>query len=133
MSDLLGPPCLGSDLKPGIEQVELLTVEHTSWLERPGVQMLIIYPDFRIPRGWKERGWIRRTESVLVVRPNGSEIAATAMICMTHLSIRGPALVEDRWRITMWLTNRTVQEVPVGSRVLVPREVRDAILPDNVA
>ena len=79
-----------------MEHVELLTVEHMSWLKRPGVKMLIIHPDFPIPRGWKERGWIRRTESVLVVRPNGSEIAATAMISMTHLSIRGPAPVENR-------------------------------------
>jgi hypothetical protein len=116
-----------------MERVELLTVERTSWLKQSGVQMLIILPEFPTPRGWKERGWIRRTETVLVERPDGSQVEASAQINMTHRSIRGPAPIEERWRVTMWLTDRTAEEVPDGSRILVSREVRDAILPDSVA
>jgi hypothetical protein len=116
-----------------MERVGLLTVERTSWLKRPEVQMLIILPDFPTPRGWKERGWIRRTETVLVVRPDGSQVEASAEINMTHRNMRGPAPIEERWRITMWLTDRTTKEVPDGSKILVSREIRDAILPDNVA
>lgn len=120
-------------VKSHMEYVELLTVERTSWLKKAGVQMLIIDPAFSLPGSWKECGWIRRTESVLVVRPNGSEIAATAVISMTRFGIRRLVPVEGRWRITMWLTDRTPQEVPKGSKVLVSSEVRTAILADNVA
>jgi len=116
-----------------MERFELLTVEHTFWLKNPGVQMLIIHPDFPTPKGWKERGWSKRTETVLVRRPDGSEIEASAEINMTHLNIRGPAPIEEVWRVTMWLTDRTAEEVPDGSKILVSREVRDAILPENVA
>jgi hypothetical protein len=53
---------------------------------------------------------------------------------MTHLNIRDPDVpIEERWRVTMWLTDRSAEDVPVGSKILVSREVRDAILPENVA
>lgn len=116
-----------------MDYVELLSVERTSWLKKGGVQMLIIDPGFPLPDSWKECGWIRRTDYVIVVRPNGSEIAATAVIGMTRSGMRRFMPVEGRWRITMWLTDRTPQEVPNGSKVLVSPEVRNAILGDNVA
>src|SRR5882724_8883291 len=112
-----------------MERFELLTVERRIWLKRPGLQMLVIHPSFPLPKGWNERGWQKRSETVLVRRPDGSEIEASAEINMTHRSIRGPAPIEEIWRITMWLTDKTDEEVPDGSKILVSREVRDAILP----
>jgi len=117
-----------------MERVALLTVESTSWLNRNTVRMLIIRPAFAVPKGWKERGWTQRTEMVSVVTPDGREIEATAQINMTHLSFRGSLVPAGAgWRITIWLIDRTPEEPPNGSKILVSQEVRDAILPHNVA
>ena len=115
-----------------MERVELLTVEGT-WELRPKAQMLIIYPRIRAPRDWGKRGWGERTEPVIVIRPDGSEIEATAQLNTTVTSSREIVPIEERMWVTMWLTDRTAEEVPDGSRILVSREVRDAILPQNVA
>jgi len=111
-----------------MDKVELLTVEHTFWLRRDRIQMLILSPDFPVPNGWRERGWNARTEAVTVLPPDGTELAATAQINMTHLNIPDPDFTGSRWRITVWLTDRTKQEVPVGSKILVSPEVRNAVL-----
>jgi len=117
-----------------MERVELLTVEHTFWINKPGVQMLVLHPIFSMPPGWEKKGWRERREAVVVVRPDGSQIEATAQINMTHLNIPGPDVnPRDRWRITVWLTDRAESEVPVGSKLLVCREVRDTILPEKAA
>ena len=114
--------------------VPILTVEDTFWIVRPGVQMLVLHPAFPVPPGWNARGWNQRTEKVIVLRPDQSELEATAQISMTHLNIRDPQVpVEDRWRLTVWLTDCTAEEVPAGSKILVSPEVRDSILPANVA
>ena len=115
-----------------MERVELLTVEGTLEL-RPKAQMLIIYPRLRAPKDWDKRGWGERTEPVVVIRPDGSEIEATAQFKTTVASCRAFVPIEERMFVTMWLTDRTAEEVPDGSRILVLREVRDAILPENVA
>jgi hypothetical protein len=110
-----------------MERVRLLTVEHTFWLSRDSIQMLILSPDFPVPNGWRDRGWNARTEAVTVLRPDGTELAATAQINMTHLNIPDPDFPGSRWRITVWLTDRTKEEVPVGSKILVSPEVRTAL------
>ncbi len=115
-----------------MERVELLTVEST-WDLRPKAQMLIIYPRFHPPKDWDRRGWGERTEPVIVIRPDGSEIDATAQLNTTVASCREFVPIEERMWITIWLTDRAAEEVPDGSRILVSREVRDAILPQNVA
>lgn len=112
-----------------MEQLELLTVEHTLFISRPGVQMLVLAPHFRTPKGWSERGWAQRQEQVTVIRPDGSSLSATAQINVTHLNIREPSVpIEDRWPITVWLTDRTQDEVPEGSKIMVDPVVRAAIL-----
>jgi hypothetical protein len=112
-----------------MKQLELLTVEHTFFISRPGVQMLVFAPRFRMPKIWSERGWAQRQEQVTVVRPDGSSLAATAQINVTHLNIRDPNVpIEARWPITVWLTDRPEDEVPVGSKNMVDPEVRVAIL-----
>lgn len=110
--------------------VELLIVEHTFGIDRNAVRMLILHPQFALPSGRSTMDWGERIESVVVVRPDGSEVEATAHIAVGHLNISGPNVtIEERWRITVWLTDRKSEEVPVGSRILVRREIRDAILP----
>ncbi len=112
-----------------MEQRELLTVEHTFYLGRPGVQMLVLSPHFMMPEDWSERGWNERKEEVTVVRPDGSSIPATAQINVTHLNIRDPDVpLKARWPITVWLTDRIEDEVPVGSKILVDPEICAAIL-----
>ncbi len=69
-----------------MERVELLTVEHTFWLSRNAVTMVIIHPNFSVPKG----SWKTGREKILVVRPHGSEIEATAEITMWHFNIRDP-------------------------------------------
>jgi hypothetical protein len=111
-----------------MEKVELLTVQHTFELTRHGTQMLILFPEFPAPKGWKDRGSNERKETVAVLRSDGTEFEATAQINLSHLNIPDPRLPGSRWKITVWLTNRTKGEVPVGSRILVSPELRNAIL-----
>ncbi|MDR3404341.1 MAG: hypothetical protein P4L99_17715 [Chthoniobacter sp.] len=110
-----------------MERVELLIVEHTYQI-RPG--MLLISPALPVPWDNKGHGWRNRTEQVGVVRPDGRELEATAQINMTHLNIRDPNVpAQARWVVTMWLTDRTSEDVPVGSKMLVSPEVRNALFP----
>jgi len=104
-----------------MELVEALTVEGT-YLIAPNT--LVIRPCFSVPEG----GWAKRTEKILVVRPDGEKFDATAEIATTHLNIPDPTVpIEKRWRVTIWLTDRTEDEVPVGSKILASPEVRDAL------
>lgn len=115
-----------------MEQLELLTVEHTFFISTAGVQMLVLSPQFRMPKDWSKRGWGQRQEQVTVIRPDGSSLPATAQINVTHLNIRGsnvPGLAH--WPITVWLTDRTQAEVPEGSKIMVDPEVRAAILGED--
>lgn len=109
-----------------MDKVELLTVEH-AWLAVP--EVLLISPSFPVPWDDNGHGWQDRTETVAVVTPDGGQLEATAQINMTHLSIRDPEVPwQARWRVRLWLTDRTEEEVPVGSRILVSPDVREALL-----
>jgi len=115
-----------------MDRQELLTVEDHFYLDRPGVKMLILSPHFPMPETWKENGWRERQEQVTIVTPDGSELPATAQINVTHLNIRDPDVpIEARWPITVWLTDRTPDEVPIGSKILVDPAVLSAILGDS--
>ena len=108
-----------------MKRVELLTVEGASKLGH----LLIVRPDFSMPQGWEKHGWTERTESVLVVKPDGQQVDATAQIGMTHLNIRDPdAPIDMRWRLKLFFTNMSQENLPVGSKILVSEEIRDAIL-----
>ena len=115
-----------------MEQVELLTVERKFGISIPGGQMLILSPHFRMPKSWNERGWVQKQLQVTVIRPDGSSLPATAQINLTHLNIQDPDVaIEARWPITVWLTDRTGDEVPEGSKIMVAPEVRAAILGED--
>ncbi len=111
-----------------MNQRELLTVENTFFIGRPGVQMLVLSPRFMMPDNWSERGWGERNEQVTVLRPDGTALSATAQINVTHLNIRDPeAPLRARWPITVWLTDRTEDEVPLGSKILADPAVCAAV------
>ena len=112
-----------------MERVELLTVEETFWLGRSGAMMLVLHPDFSVPKG----GWKSIKEKVVIVRPNGCEIEATAEITLQHFNIKDPTVpIDKRWRVGLYLTDAKEEDAPIGSKILVSRGVRDAILPTNV-
>ena len=116
-----------------MKQRELLTVDHTFYINKPGLKMLVLSPTFHMPKNWKERGWTERQEQVTVIRPDGAALPATAQINITHVNIRGAdAPIEARWPITVWLTDRSEDEVPVGSKILVDPDVRAAILGEDL-
>jgi len=112
-----------------MKRIELLTVEDAFPLSNGrGMSMLIITPDFSVPKaGWKER-----MEAVTIVKPDGGEIEATATISLSHFNIRDPDVsIDRRWRVTILFANRTKEDVPAGSRIFVSRETGNALLDGN--
>lgn len=117
-------------MKPS-ERVELVTVEST-YQFKP--DMLVILPDFPVPWTSEGTGWADRVEKVTVVRPDGREAESTAEIRMTHLNIRDPNVsAEDRWHVIMWLTDLQKTDVPIGSKIFVSPELRDALRANKAA
>ena len=115
-----------------MQYLELMTVERTLFLSRPGLQMLVLTPCLKVFMGRSAPELVQRQERVTVIRPDGSRIAATAQINTIHVNIADPhAPIEDRWPIRVWLTDRTEEDVPVGSRILVDPAVRAAILGED--
>jgi hypothetical protein len=115
-------------------RVELLTVERASWIPAKDSGILTVWPDFSVPEGWERQGWTERIEPVLVSQPDGRQIEASAHISMTHIHFLDPSASLDQiWRLRVWFTDRAKGDVPVGSRILVAPEIRDAILPRNPA
>ena len=109
-----------------MNRVELLTVEDRFLIEGRGV---IVIPDFAVPNGWKNR-----TEIVAVVTPDGQQYEAAAWFNMSHFKPVDPnSPVEKRWRIIILLLDRKREELPVGSKILVSQEARDAILTNHAS
>jgi hypothetical protein len=116
-----------------MERVALITVERTFCLRsdtHPERCVLIIHPDLSVPpAGWKER-----SETVAIATPDGRELEATAQISLSHLNIRDPDVsIDRRWRVTILFQGMTSDALPDGSKILVSRETRDALLPNTVA
>lgn len=104
-----------------MNRVELFTVEDSFNIGR-GV--VVVTPDFSVPDGWKDR-----IDSVTVVKPDGERYEATAQFSMSHTLIRDAQVSSDRrWRVVVLLPDRTRDDVPSGSRILVSPEVKAAIL-----
>jgi len=103
-----------------MNQVELLTVEGC-FGSGPGVHL---YPHFPVPHA----EWHERTEVVVVEKPDGQQFKARASFGVVHFNIAGQASLDERWRVVVGLPACSTDEVPVGSKILVPREIRDALL-----
>ena len=116
-----------------MSRVELTTVADTFCLrsnDTAAAPLLVIHPDFSAPSS----GWQSRTEAVTILKPNGQEFETTAQLNLSHFNIRDPEVPLDRrWRVTVSLPNRTREDVPVGSKILVSPETRDAIFQTNGA
>jgi|SRR6476661_3585614 hypothetical protein len=99
-----------------MDLVELLTVADRFQLS----SSLVLVPDFSVPKGWKPR-----SETVVIVKPNGESREATACLAVTHFNIRDPAVsAERRWRLVMSLPTMTKDEVPIGSKIMAPQSLR---------
>jgi hypothetical protein len=99
-----------------VDLVELLTVADRFQLSSGHV----LVPDFSVPKGCKPR-----SETVVIVKPNGESREVAVWLAVTHFLIRDPAVSADRrWRLVVSLPTMTKDEVPIGSKIMVPRSLR---------
>lgn len=110
-------------------RVALITVESTfgsAGADHAERRWLIIHPDLSVPPA----GWNQRTETVTILTPEGREFEATATFCLSHINIKDPRVsIDQRWRVIVCLEGMTSDSVPVGSKIFVSRETREALLP----
>ena len=112
---------LSNHLLAQMNHVELLTVQDCFLIEGRGV---VVIPDFPVPHGWKDR-----TDTVVVVKPDGQQHQASIRFSMSHFRMLDPKA--SGWRVVALLLNGKKEDLPQGSKILVSQEVRDAILPHN--
>jgi hypothetical protein len=99
----------------------LLTVEERFQLSDIG---LTLAPDFPVPHG----KWRNLQETVRLSDPSGKELQAVAQFNITHFNIPDPSTsLNQRWRILVTLPGLTKEHVPIGSKLFVSSEIRDAI------
>lgn len=110
-----------------MSQIELLTVEERFQVESLG---LVVIPDFAVPSG----RWRNFSEPVVVVRPDGNHFEVTAHFIISHFNIATTkASFDDSWRIVVWLPDGKKEEVPIGSKILVSHEAREAVIVGNAS
>jgi hypothetical protein len=103
-------------------RVELLTVEDSFDITGRGV---IITPLFPLPA----KGWQSCQEPVTIVSPSGHEFDTTAQLNVEHFSFREPKNPPDSgWRVVLMIVGIPKEQLPIGSKVLVSSDVRDALL-----
>jgi hypothetical protein len=92
--------------------------------------VVYLVPAFSVPRG----NWKSTSEQATVICPDGQEFEATAQFNLAHVNIRDPkAPMDRRWRVIVAMPDRKKDELPLGSRILVSAELRDALLPPQNA
>lgn len=115
-----------------MERVPLITVERTFCLRselHPERCVLIVDPRLSVP----PNGWRERTETVLVLKPDGRDFEATAQISLSHLNVKmseRDLSMDQRWRVTISFQGLTSDDVPDGSKIFVSHETKDALLPN---
>ena len=96
--------------------VELLTVADRFQLKSG----LVVVPDFSLPNGWTPR-----STTVVIVTPDGESRKATASLLATHFRITDPTVSADRrWRLVVSLPTMTADEVPTGTKIMVPKALK---------
>ncbi len=106
-----------------MERLELLTVVDRFQLSYG----LVLVPDFSVPNG----GWRNCQEEVHILTPAGDEYGAIAQFNMTHFNFRDPKVPMDRrWRVVVCLQGIEKERLPVGSRLFVSEQIRNALLPN---
>jgi hypothetical protein len=105
--------------------VELFTVEGCFEIASLGV---VLRPDLPVPNG----RWKARSDTVTVVRPDGKQSETTAEFKLWHLNMADLTVsIDRRWRVVLSLPGRTRDELPLGTKILVSQEIRDALYPKN--
>ena len=109
-----------------MNQSELLTVEDVFMIGQLG---LIVAPDFSVPSS----DWKPSEENVTIQRPDGREIKAVAQFNHSHFNIPDRTVpMERRWRVTICILNIAKEDVPIGSRLMVRKELVDQLLESQV-
>ena len=109
-----------------MDHVELLTVENSFEISGRGI---VLIPDFAVPERWNDR-----VDSVILAIPGGQKIATKARFNLSHFSLSDAnASVNERWRVVVLLLDVRKEQVAIGSKLLVPCEVRRAILPETAS
>jgi hypothetical protein len=109
-----------------MNQSELLTVEESFMIDQLG---LVVIPDFSVPNN----DWKPSEEAVTIRRPDGSECQAVAKFNHSHFNIPDPTVpIDRRWRVTICILNVAKEDVPIGSRLLVRKELANQLLESKV-
>jgi hypothetical protein len=101
-------------------RVELMQVEDYFALKHFG---LTLVPDF--PSHDK---WNNFDTRVLVITPNGEQKEFQAKFQRWHFNIPNPVVdIRRRWRIVVSLPYASREDVPIGSKVWVTRDIKQAL------
>ena len=99
-----------------VDLVGLLTVADRFQLSSG----LVVVPDFSLPSGWKAR-----SETVVIVTPDGESRKTAASLLSAHFRIPDPTVSADRrWRLVVSLPTMTKEEVPTGTKIMVPKALK---------
>jgi hypothetical protein len=110
------------ELRPvSTDHVELMQVQDRFALKHRG---LTLVPDFPAP----DHGWNDFDRQILVITPNGEQKEFQAKFQICHFNFRDPGVdISRRWRIVVSLPYASKEDVPVGSRVWVTRDINRAL------
>jgi len=96
---------------------ELLTVDDAFMIDQLG---LVVAPDLSVPNN----EWEPSNETVTILRPDGTEFDAVAQFNHSHFNIPDPSVsIDRRWRVTICILNVGKDEVPIGSKLFVRKEL----------
>jgi len=104
------------------DHVELMQVQERFALKRDG---LTLVPDFPAPNHGK---WNNFDTQVLVIMPSGEQKEFQANFQIWHFNFRDPGVdISRRWRIVVSLPYASKEDAPVGSRIWVTRDIKQAL------
>jgi hypothetical protein len=102
------------------KDVELLTVQDHFDMTGRG---LVLLPDFDVPDGWRDR-----SDTVIVVTPDGERQEFLAHFSIVHFNISDPNVdSKGRWRVSVSLPTASKSTVPIGSKVLCESRLKAAL------
>jgi hypothetical protein len=105
-----------------MDLVELLTVEDRFQLQGRGV---VVTPKLLPPAD----GWKACSHTVAIVAPDGQTREAAASFEVWHVNIPDPKVAaQNRWALVVCFPALTKEQVPIGSRIMVLRSLRDSIV-----
>jgi hypothetical protein len=86
---------------------------------------IVLLPNFSVPNG----KWKSRIEKVIIVKTDGQKIDAVGRFNLSHFNYADPSVsLDKRWRVTVSFPEKTKDFVPVGSKIYVPQEFKEALI-----